>query len=101
MKAIEKNKAEIEQMRSEQNEAKEKLAEAEAKAEAIRFEAAVSSRLMAENTKKELAALTEEYKKELTALSEESVGEYKRVSDDMKTRIAIAEATARAKLTQN
>ncbi len=81
--------------------AKEKIAEAEAKAEAIRFEAAVNSRLMAENTKKELAALTEEYKKELTALSEESVGEYKRVSEDMKARIAIAEATAKAKLNQN
>ena len=82
-------------------EAKEKIAEAEARAEAIRFEAAVSSRLMAENTKKELTALTEEYKKELTALSEESVGEYKRVSEDMKARIAIAEATAKAKLNQN
>ena len=82
-------------------EAKEKIAAAEAKAEAIRFEAAVNSRIMAENTKKELAALTEEYKKELTALSEESVGEYKRVSEDMKARIAIAEATAKAKLNQN
>ena len=82
-------------------EAQRKIAEAEAKAEAIRFDAAVAARVMAENAKKELTSLTEEYMRELAALSEESAGEYRRVSEDMRARLAVAEAQAKAKLNGN
>jgi hypothetical protein len=39
--------------------------------------------------------------RELAALSEESAGEYRRVSEDMRARLAVAEAQAKAKLNGN
>ncbi len=81
-----------------EEESRRKLAEAEKMAESIRFDAAVSARMMTESTKKELAALTEEYMKSLTALSAESAGEYKRLCDELKVKFEAAETTAKEKL---
>lgn len=81
-----------------EDECRRKIAEAEKAAESIRFDAAVSARLMTESTKKELASLTEEYMRNLTSLSEESAGEYRRLCDELKAKFEAAELTAKEKL---
>ncbi len=81
-----------------EEESRKKISEAEKAAESIRFDAAVSARIMTETTKKELAALTEEYVKNLTALSATSAEEYKRLCDELKARFEEAENTAKEKL---
>ncbi len=81
-----------------EEESRRKIAEAEKAADGIRFDAAVSARIMTETTRKELAALTEEYVKNLNALSIESAEEYKRLSEELKARFEQAEITAKEKL---
>lgn len=78
-----------------EEERRRKIVEAEKAAESIRFDAAVKARIMTETTKKELSALTEEYMKNLNALSVESAEEYKRLSDELKTRFEQAESADR------
>lgn len=81
-----------------EEESRRKIAEAEKAAESIRFDAAVSARIMTETTRKELAALTEEYMRNLNALSVESAEEYKRLSEELKTKFEQAESAAKEKL---
>ncbi len=81
-----------------EDESRRKIAEAEKAADGIRFDAAVSARIMTETTRKELAALTEEYVKNLNALSIESAEEYKRLSEELKAKFEQAESTAKEKL---
>ncbi len=81
-----------------EEESRRKIAEAEKAADGIRFDAAVSARIMTETTKKELAALTEEYVKNLNALSAESAEEYKRLSEELKAKFEQAESAAKEKL---
>lgn len=81
-----------------EEESRKKIAEAEKAADGIRFDAAVSARIMTETTKKELAALTEEYVKNLNALSAESAEEYKRLSEELKAKFEQAESAAKEKL---
>ena len=74
------------------------ISEAEKTAEGIRFDAAVKARLMTDNAKKDLAALSEEFINTLSSISEESAGEYRRICDEMKVKLTAAELLAKAKI---